>query len=70
METKKLSAVARELPPHGRLALAEEILDSLDSPDAAIDRLWAEEANERLAAYRRGEIKAVPLARVLAKYGA
>jgi hypothetical protein len=33
-----------------------------------IDRLWAKEAEERLAAYRRGEIKAVPLQEVLAKY--
>ena len=37
-------------------------------PDPPIDRLWAKEAEERLAAYRRGEIKAVPLQEVLAKY--
>jgi hypothetical protein len=37
-------------------------------PDPQIDRLWAKEAEERLAAYRRGEIKAVPLQEVLAKY--
>jgi hypothetical protein len=29
--------------------------------------LWAKEAEDRLAAYRRGEIKAIPLERVLAK---
>ena len=39
-------------------------------PDPGIDRLWAKEAEERLAAYRRGEIKAVPLQEVLAKYRA
>lgn len=44
------------------------LLASLDEPDAQIDRLWAKEADERLAAYRRGEIKAVPLQEVLAKY--
>lgn len=46
----------------------DDILASLDKPDPAIDRLWAKEAEERLAAYRRGEIKAVPLEEVLAKY--
>jgi hypothetical protein len=40
----------------------------LDEPGPAIERLWAKEAEERLAAYRRGEIKAVPLEEVLAKY--
>lgn len=48
--------------------LVEEILSSLDQPDAAMDRLWAKEAEDRLAAYSRGEIKAVDLDEVLAKY--
>jgi len=37
-------------------------------PDPQIDRLWAKEAEERLAAHRCGEIKAVPLQEVLTKY--
>jgi hypothetical protein len=43
-------------------------LASLDEADSAVHRLWAKEAEERLAAYRRGEIKALPLAEVLARY--
>jgi putative addiction module component (TIGR02574 family) len=65
---KTLSAQARKLPPDERLELVDDILASLDEPDPAVDRLWAKEAEERLAAYRRGEIKAVPLQEVLAKY--
>ena len=65
---KNLSAKARKLSPDERLELVDDILASLDEPDPAIDRLWAKEAEERLAAYRRGEIKAVPLQEVLAKY--
>jgi putative addiction module component (TIGR02574 family) len=65
---KNLSAQARELSPDERLEVVDDILASLDEPDPAIDRLWAKEAEERLAAYRRGEIKAVPLQEVLAKY--
>ena len=65
---KDLSAKARKLSPAERLELVDDVLASLDEPDPQIDRLWAKEAEERLAAYRRGEIKAVPLQEVLAKY--
>jgi putative addiction module component (TIGR02574 family) len=65
---KKLSAQARNLPPAERIELVDEILASLDETDPAIDRLWTREAEERLAAYRRGEIKALALEEVLAKY--
>lgn len=67
-QAKELMALATALSPDERIALVEEILSSLDQPDAAIDRLWAKEAEDRLSAYRRGEIKAVDLDEVLAKY--
>lgn len=67
-EAKILSAQARKLSPAERIELVDSILASLDEPDPNIDRLWAKEAEDRLAAYRRGEIKAVPLQEVLAKY--
>ena len=63
-----LSAQAVRLPPEERVALVERILDSLDEPDASLDALWAKEADDRLAAYRRGEIRAVALSNVVAKY--
>jgi putative addiction module component (TIGR02574 family) len=63
-----LSAAAKKLEPSERLELVEQLLDSLDAPDSAIDAKWAHEAEERLLAYRRGEIAAVSLADVLAKY--
>lgn len=66
--TKALSDQAVQLPPVERMALVERILDSLDVPDPAVDTLWAREADDRLAAYRRGEISAVALSEVLAKY--
>jgi putative addiction module component (TIGR02574 family) len=65
---KELSAKARKLSPAERLELVDDLLASLDEADPQIDRLWAKEAEERLSAYRRGEIKAVPLQEVLAKY--
>lgn len=67
-QAKELMALATALTPDERITLVEEILSSLDQPDAAMDRLWAKEAEDRLSAYRRGEIKAVDLDEVLAKY--
>ena len=37
-------------------------------PDSSLETQWAKEAEERLAAYRRGEIRAIPLAEVVSKY--
>ena len=63
-----LSTQAMQLPPEDRMALVERILDSLDEPDASLDALWAKEADDRLTAYRRGEVRAVALSDVIAKY--
>lgn len=56
-----LSAQVAQLPPAERMEVVERILDSLDQPDAALDALWTKEADDRLGAYRRGEIKALTL---------
>jgi len=63
-----LCAQVVQLPPEERMQIVERILDSLDEPDASLDALWAKEADRRLAAYRRGEIRAVTLSEVIAKY--
>lgn len=65
---ESLSAQVVQLPPEERMQVVERILDSLDEPDAALDALWAKEADDRLTAYRRGEVKAVALSEVIAKY--
>lgn len=65
---KAPSAQAAQLSPAERVDLVERILDSLDEPDASLDALWAKEADDRLAAYRRGEVRAVALSDVIAQY--
>ena len=51
---------ALSLPPDERAELAERLLTSLDaSHDRRVDELWAQEAEDRLDAFERGEIKAV-----------
>lgn len=65
---KSLSELAKLLPPEERLALVDQLLDTLDEPDASLETQWAREAESRLAAYRRGEIQAASLSDVIAKY--
>ena len=67
-EVKTLIEQARALPPQERIALVEDVLDSLDRTDHDLDRLWAREASDRLAAYRRGELAAKDLGAIVAKY--
>jgi putative addiction module component (TIGR02574 family) len=67
-QTEVLHQQIAQLPALEQIALVEEILHGLDAPDAAVDALWAIEAENRLAAYREGRIQAIPLSEVLAKY--
>jgi putative addiction module component (TIGR02574 family) len=67
-DAKTLIEQARALPPEDRIALVEDVLDSLDPADAEIDRLWAREATDRVAAYRRGDLTAKDLNDIVAKY--
>jgi putative addiction module component (TIGR02574 family) len=65
---KTLIEQARALPPQDRIALVEQVLASLDRVDPAIDQMWAREASDRLAAYRRGELAVKDLDDIIAKY--
>ena len=49
------------LDPEQRFELVEEILHSLDRPDPAVDAVWIEEAERRLAAYRAGKVQGIPV---------
>ncbi len=66
--TQVLQKQIAQLPALDRIALVEDILHGLDTPDTAVDALWASEAESRLAAYKSGQIKSIPLSEVLAKY--
>jgi putative addiction module component (TIGR02574 family) len=53
---------ALSLPEEVRAALAEQLLESLDSADQReIDARWAKEAEDRIDAYDRGEIASFPI---------
>lgn len=59
---------ALSLPPVERAELADRLLTSLDAPpDRRIDELWAQESEDRLEAFDRGEIKTVSAKQVFDK---
>ena len=59
---------AKQLSALEKIEVVDALLASVDKPDAEVDKQWANEAEDRLAAYRRGEVKALDLNQVLAKY--
>jgi putative addiction module component (TIGR02574 family) len=60
-DLEELLSTAMRLSVDKRAALAERLLASLDDLDEAeSDRIWAEEAQRRLAGFRAGRARAVP----------
>lgn len=59
-DTASVFTTALSLAPEQRALLAEKLLDSLViSGGDEIESAWIEEAGRRLAAFERGEIKAI-----------
>lgn len=59
---------ALALPAQERAELVEQLLATLQTPpDPHLDELWAREAEDRLDAYDRGELKAVPAEEVFSR---
>ena len=60
-DSKQILRDALALPPEELAQLVEQLLATLQSPpDPKLDELWAREAEDRLNAYDRGELEAVP----------
>ena len=51
-----------------RADLVESLLASLDQPDTRIDELWAQEAEDRLAAFEAGRMQAYPADQVFQEF--
>ncbi len=58
----------RKLPDVEKLRLVDTILSDLDKPDPEIDRVWAEEARKRWAAYKAGKVPTVSYESVMARH--
>lgn len=67
---EKLLCEALQLTLVDRAALIDELLSSLQQPDERVDALWTQEAEERLKAYRAGELKAIATTRSTGRFSA
>jgi putative addiction module component (TIGR02574 family) len=66
--TEKVLDEALGLPADERLSLVDRLIASLNLPtQPEIDRLWAEEAERRLAQIERGEVELIPGEKVFAE---
>jgi len=58
----------RSLPAEEKLKVLDALLTDLDKRDPEIDRVWANEARERWAAYKAGRVATVSYEELMAKY--
>jgi putative addiction module component (TIGR02574 family) len=64
----ELFKAALNLTPKEKVELIDKMLSSLDAPDKTLDKLWSQEAEDRITAFEKGEIKALTIKEVLEKY--
>ncbi|HEX4954831.1 MAG TPA: addiction module protein [Thermoanaerobaculia bacterium] len=68
MDIKSLARQALSLPPNERARLAQELLESLDSPpERKLDQIWLDEAEHRGRQIDDGSVALVPGDEVLRK---
>jgi putative addiction module component (TIGR02574 family) len=65
MTTAEILESARKLGADEQLRLIDSLFDMLDQPDPAIQAAWAIEAQDRLAAFERGDLAAGPVDELL-----
>ena len=61
MGSKEILEQALALKADEKFIIVEGILRSLDEPDLKLDAIWAEEAEKRLKAYRKGNLEAISM---------
>lgn len=67
-QREQILAEALKLPPVERAELVENLLSSFEFRSRkTIDALWAQEAENRIDAFERGEIAVIPAKEVFAK---
>lgn len=59
---------AISLRPLDQAKLVDQLIAVLDAPAPELDKLWADEAESRLDAFKRGKLKSIALEDVLSKY--
>ncbi len=60
MSNAQILQEALQLNPQERYIVVESLLQSLDKPDESVDRVWADEAENRLQNYRDNKVQTIP----------
>lgn len=63
-----LASAVHDLPEIEKLRLVDTILADLGKPNPEIDRIWAEEAQNRWTAYKAGRIPSVSYQEAMKKH--
>jgi len=64
VRTKEILEQALKLKIEDRFVLVEGLIKSLDEPDKELDEIWAEEAENRLRAYREGRLTGIQMEKI------
>jgi putative addiction module component (TIGR02574 family) len=67
-EVNNIYQKSLKLRPVERLQLIEMIAGSLDQPDSANEKIWAEEAEQRYLATEKKKIKTFLLDEIISRY--
>jgi putative addiction module component (TIGR02574 family) len=65
---KEILKDAKMLSPAEKAELVDRLILALDKSNSELDKLWTDEVEYRLAAYRKGELKAVSVEEAFLKY--
>ncbi len=68
MTIRQIEKEVLTLKPIEKIHLIEKILISLDKPDPEIEKEWIAESEARYSAYKKGQIKAIPLKNIKKRY--
>lgn len=66
--SKEILEQVLSLSADEKAELVDQLIVSIDNPNKEMDQLWAMEAESRLDAYEKGNLKTVSLEEVLEKY--
>jgi putative addiction module component (TIGR02574 family) len=61
MGSKDILDKALDLSPDEKISVVDGILKSLDEPSTSLDKIWADESEKRLRAYRSGNLEGIPM---------
>ena len=61
MSRNEVLELALDLQNKEKFIIIDELLKSMNTPNNEINEIWENEAVARLEAYRRGELKTIPM---------